>query len=121
MLAPPATPAGAPVAFLRRIVAAPRVDECIIWPFATNEPKPGLLYGQVIFEGRVTSANNAVCCIAYGPAPSPEHEAAHSCGKSLCVNPGHVRWATPKENEADKVDHGTSWLTRERDAAGRFL
>jgi hypothetical protein len=24
-----------------------------------------------------------------------------------CVNPNHLRWATRKENEADKISHGT--------------
>jgi hypothetical protein len=44
-----------------------------------------------------------------GPPPSPDHEAAHSCGRGHegCVNPKHLRWATHKENQADKEGHGT--------------
>jgi hypothetical protein len=66
-----------------------------------------------------------VCEQANGPPPSPIHEAAHNCGKGHegCVNPSHLRWATPKENVADTLIHGTrnrgerqgiSKLTREQ-------
>lgn len=56
--------------------------------------------------------------MAHGEPPSPEHEAAHSCGKGHlgCIHPHHVRWATPKENSADMVLHGTS-VRGERNAA----
>jgi hypothetical protein len=37
------------------------------------------------------------------------HEAAHYCGNGAkgCIHPLHMRWATPQENEADKIAHGT--------------
>lgn len=34
--------------------------------------------------------------------------AACGNGSKGCVNPGHLKWATRAENEADKIDHGTS-------------
>jgi hypothetical protein len=43
-----------------------------------------------------------------GEPPSPQHHAAHNCGNASCVNPYHIRWATPSENQADRVEHGTS-------------
>jgi hypothetical protein len=44
-----------------------------------------------------------------GPPPTPEHEAAHSCGKGHegCIAPGHLEWKTPAENTADRLVHGT--------------
>jgi AraC-like DNA-binding protein len=50
-----------------------------------------------------------LCEHANGPPPSPEHQAAHSCGRGRqgCVNPQHLRWATYIENQADIIKHGT--------------
>lgn len=76
-------------------------DECLIWPFYRGPNGRGV-FGD-------TSAPHAMCVEAHGNPPTPEHEAAHSCGRGHegCVNPRHLRWATAKENEADKVLHGT--------------
>jgi hypothetical protein len=51
-----------------------------------------------------------MCELAHGPAPTPEHEAAHSCGKGAagCLTLRHLRWATAPENQADKIAHGTA-------------
>jgi hypothetical protein len=51
-----------------------------------------------------------VCEETHGPAPSPQHEAAHSCGNGSngCVTKGHLSWKTPTENNADRLIHGTS-------------
>lgn len=39
-----------------------------------------------------------------GPPPSPDHEAAHDvlCPFQHCVHPHHLRWATSRENAADR-------------------
>jgi hypothetical protein len=42
-----------------------------------------------------------------GPAPTPTHQAAHNDGDRLNDTVSNIRWATPKENNADKVAHGT--------------
>ena len=44
-----------------------------------------------------------------GPRRRRAHQAAHSCGHGDegCVNPSHLRWATPQENSDDMVLHGT--------------
>jgi len=80
-------------------------DECLKWPFGTA----GLGRGVLTAEGEREYAHRLMCTLAHGPAPTPEHEAAHSCGKGHegCVNPRHLRWATAKENHADMVVHGT--------------
>jgi hypothetical protein len=76
-------------------------DECLIWPFGRNETGRGVV--------RRTSAPRAMCTEAHGAPPSNNHHAAHSCGNGHigCVNPRHLRWATPAENERDKLVHGT--------------
>ena len=84
-------------------------DDCLIWPF--SRLKKG--YPAVVWP--VKGARSGVyacrymCELAHGPAPTEEHDAAHSCGngKGGCINPKHLRWATPAENEADKILHGT--------------
>lgn len=81
-------------------------NECLLFPY-TCPSSDG--YGKVGVDGRQARANRYMCEIAHGPAPTPRHQAAHSCGNGHlgCVNPGHLRWATHIENMADKVEHGT--------------
>ena len=42
-----------------------------------------------------------------GPRPSPKHEAAHGDGNPARNSAENIRWATKRENEADKELHGT--------------
>lgn len=43
-----------------------------------------------------------------GPPPTPRHQVAHADGVRTHNWVGNLRWATPKENCADRVLHGTS-------------
>ena len=63
-------------------------------------------YGAITFRGRLTGAHRAMCTLAHGEPPVG-YWVAHSCGQRDCCNPRHLRWATPKENQADKRSHGT--------------
>jgi hypothetical protein len=96
-------------------------DECLIWPMSRHPTG----YGNVSVDGIIYYSHRYMCELAHGPAPTPEHEAAHSCGRGHdgCVHPGHLSWKTPAENQADRKVHGTderalhqrSWrITREQ-------
>jgi hypothetical protein len=109
--------------------AAHQGDECLVWPFC-RDGKNGR--GRIGYLGKQTWAHRFMCEFVYGPAPSPEHEAAHSCGKGHegCVNPKHLEWKTKSDNQRDRAKHGTkaraTWgmrgkLTPEEVAAIRVL
>lgn len=103
---------GAVHAWLADLIA--RKDEitgCVIWPFG-RDPKG---YGKIsAVSGRYPSSNvhRVVCIAVNGPPPTPKHQAAHNCGrgKDGCVSPFCVRWATQRENEVDKILHGTKLI-----------
>lgn len=82
-------------------------DECLIWPFQRLQ---GDGRAAVKWRGKQTIAARVMCMLAHGKPPTPEHEAAHSCGKGHlgCVHPGHLSWKTSKENKADMIGHGTA-------------
>lgn len=80
-------------------------DECLKWPYQRSDKG----YAAVKRNGKQRAACPVMCEIAHGPKPTPDHEAAHSCGKGHegCINPKHLRWATHTENLADQLIHGT--------------
>lgn len=96
---------GEPVVYLRDVVLKYEGGECLIWPFARD----GGGYGKVFSGGRLTFVSRLVCEAVNGPPPTNAHQAAHGCGRGDkgCVAPGHLRWATPSENCADRLAHGT--------------
>lgn len=79
---------------------ASSTDECLNWPYSRLPSG----YGKV---GRKL-VHRVVCEATHGAPPSPVHHAAHRCGNTSCGNPRHIYWATPAQNQADRVGHGTS-------------
>jgi HNH endonuclease len=49
----------------------------------------------------------AVCLAFHGEKPSPRHQAAHRNGDPNDNRSGNLRWATPEENQADRILHNT--------------
>lgn len=96
---------GAPMQFIHEVVVLHTGECCLTWPFGKNEKG----YGNVWANGTTVRAHRYVCELVHGAPPTPEHEAAHSCGKGheACIAPGHLGWKTHKENMADKLIHGT--------------
>lgn len=79
-------------------------EECLIWPLT----KDGQGRGAVGVNGKLLRAHRVMCELVHGPAPTPEHHAAHSCGNGhlACVHPKHVSWKTKEENARDRVRDG---------------
>lgn len=49
-------------------------EACLTWPFGRGR-------GNVSVGGKSTAPARAMCLLAYGPPPTPSHQAAHSCGR----------------------------------------
>lgn len=77
-------------------------DDCLKWPFARTSRGYACT--------RKTTVPRLILERVVGPPPNGEYQAAHSCGKGHegCVNPRHLRWASPLSNAADRVIHGTN-------------
>jgi HNH endonuclease len=79
-----------------------KTDDCIIWPYGYKGK-----YGYISREDIPKLVIKIVCEKIYGLPSTPKHEPAHNCGNVKCINWKHLRWATHKENHADRVIHGT--------------
>lgn len=79
---------------------------CLIWPFSRHPTG----YGSFGYLGEMFYAHRFMCELVHGPAPSKQHQAAHSCGNGHkgCVNPTHLSWKTVSENLLDRREHGTA-------------
>lgn len=96
---------GEALAFLKDALVTAQPGECLFWPY--NRSSNGR--GHVYLAGKTISVHRLACEHMHGPPPSPDMDAAHNCGKGHlgCFSPFHMRWATPAENQADRLGHGT--------------
>jgi len=104
---------GEPARYFREVVLPYDGDECLTWPFGKTPTGYGKLNGKI--------ASRLLCEEANGPPPTPDHDAAHSCGKGHlgCVTKRHLSWKTRAENMADQLMHGTR-LRGERNAMAKI-
>lgn len=58
-------------------------------------------------QERFRFVHNLVCRAFWGDPPSEGHQAAHGNGLRTDNRFENIRWATPKENQADRIAHGT--------------
>lgn len=94
-------------------------EECLIWPF--GRLRDG--YGNIGRDGKAQRAHRYICEYVKGPPPTPEHHAAHSCGRGDdgCVSPVHLSWKTPSENFKEGERHPRRKLTPAHVVAIRAL
>lgn len=70
-------------------------------------------YPSVTVTGkRVVYVHSLTCEAFHGARPSAVHQVAHWNGDPSDNRADNLRWATPAENSADAVRHGTSSLVR---------
>lgn len=94
---------GNPRSFVEDVALTYQGRDCLIWPYAKDRKR----YGRIWDGKRMVLTHRYICAMAHGSPPTDTHHAAHSCGNPSCVNPNHLSWKTKKENEADKLVHGT--------------
>lgn len=99
---------GDAMAWAMNVAANHSGDDCLIWPFGRDTNG----YGKIWVDGKGVRAHRFVCEVVHGSAPTPQHQAAHSCGKGHegCCGANHISWKTEVENAADKMAHGTALL-----------
>lgn len=90
--------------FIEQAIKYKKAD-CLLWPFKS---KAGKGYPVARINGEGQYVHRYICDRVHGSAPSLSHQVAHSCGRGHlgCINPKHLRWATPKENSQDTLKHG---------------
>jgi hypothetical protein len=89
--------------FLENFLNSEHGEECEDWPFSLTDSG----YGRIRINKKIYKIHRLVCLTFHGEPEGERIHVAHSCGRPKCINPNHLRWATPKENAQDKYIHGT--------------
>lgn len=92
------------------------LDECALWPFATDRAG----YGRLSVKGRPIGAHVLACERLHGPRPDGLQVRHWHCGNPACFNARHLRWGTAGENHADAVRHGSQPDCFSRHEVGRI-
>ncbi|WP_416381744.1 HNH endonuclease [Mycobacteroides abscessus] len=78
-------------------------DECWLWSGYTNSSG----YGQIQLDRKKILAHRVSYTISHGPIPDGYH-VDHICMVKLCVNPKHLRLASPKQNMEHRLPYRNS-------------
>jgi hypothetical protein len=89
---------GAPALKVRFWRKVDKTDNCWNWTASTNAPGG---YGQISDRGRPHVAHRLSYEWANGPIPDGM-VVDHMCHNRLCVNPGHLRAITQKQNTENR-------------------
>jgi len=93
---------GLGLAYLQALAAEIPDGRCRDWPF----PFAGR-YPRVTCRGRYMQAGQASLIVSGQPRPRRRGmQALHSCDRTVCVAPWHLRWGTQRENIADAYARG---------------
>ena len=107
---------GKPLKWLKEAIMQ-QTDNCIVWPFCTNEKG----YGQVSYQNKFMIAHRLALMLHEGRTEAPaKMHCAHTpivCHNPACVNPRHLRWASAAENVADMRLDGTYWQGEQNGSA----
>lgn len=93
-------------------VVAEEGEGCRDWPGACNAKG----YGQMGYEGRTRQVGHLVLEFSGRPRPAGAHQ-IHSCDRTVCAAPWHLRWGNNDENRADSVAKGRSSKGEDRPQA----
>lgn len=93
------TPNGEASSFYQEVVLQYDGYECLTWPYACNADG----YGMVWRDGKLNNVHRLLCEAIHGPPPTPDHQAAHSCGNGGlgCSTKRHLSWKTRIQNKED--------------------
>lgn len=96
---------GTALLFYNSTVVSYDGNDCLIWPFSRSRG-----HAYVNFDKSQRIVARLLCEEVHGTPPTPKHEARHLCGKGHlgCVTKRHLVWGTHKENQADRILHGTT-------------
>lgn len=90
------------------------------WPSVMLRPFAGDEYKKVRLGPKLFAPVHIIVCLTFhGVRPSKSHLVAHWNGDKLDNRSSNLRWATPKENKADEVRHGT-WTAASRHGSAKL-
>lgn len=95
---------------VKRIARSERNHGVTDIPLKAGSSPRGYLQVTLSANGRARTrrVNRLVCEAFHGLPPTAKHHAAHNDGDVSNNRKDNLRWATGKENEADKRVHGTA-------------